>query len=646
MRTVLVAGAILTIPGAGHAQDRIPASDTAMQPAAFEEYRVPVGRMENGVLRITLEAGVAAWQPWGKSGPTVRANVFSADGAAPRIPGPLIRVTAGTPVHITLRNALADSIVVRGLRDRSANPPPDQRLGAFTSDFVEIAPRGVAEIRFTPSSPGAYFYFGRVYRPLPNGGPQPVFSVTRGPFEGVMIVDPPGVRTTPDERIFLLGHWAEREYPGSWQPGVRFMINGRAWPYTERLEYAQHDTVRWRVINGTGIGHPMHLHGFHFSVDARGDQWREIVYAPGERRLAVTEHLRPSETMRISWVAKEPGNWVFHCHLMRHMSWLQNAPLDRPPSSHHHTATGTDLLGGMVMGIVVRPRAASTPVAAARRRLPLYIGMRRDVFGNEPGYGFVLQDGPRPPAPDSIRFAGSPIVLTRGERTEIVVHNRTNVPLGVHWHGLELESRSDGVPGWSGSPGAPTPAIAPGDSLVVRITPPRSGTFMYHVHSEPGHQLAQGLYGPFLVMEPGQRWDPDTDRIILLGSLGATLDPPPAVNGRVRPDPIELRAGTTYRLRFMHISPDDRKRVQLLLGAQPVRWRALAKDGADLPSRVSRMEQADLSIDVGETYDFAWTPERAGELTLRITTTFQANPPGFAGPSPPPHEMEIVVRVR
>jgi hypothetical protein len=62
---------------------------------------VPVGRLENGVLRITLEAGVAAWQPWGKDGPTVRADVFAADGTAPRIPGPLIRVTAGTPVHIT-----------------------------------------------------------------------------------------------------------------------------------------------------------------------------------------------------------------------------------------------------------------------------------------------------------------------------------------------------------------------------------------------------------------------------------------------------------------------------------------------------------------------------------------------------------------
>jgi FtsP/CotA-like multicopper oxidase with cupredoxin domain len=645
MRTIVLTLALLIVSMPGRAQQR-PVDATGLRVAAFEDYRVPVGRLENGVLRITLEAGVAAWQPWGKDGPTVRADVFAADGTAPRIPGPLIRVTAGTPVHITLRNGLPDSIAVRGLRDRSTNPPPDQRLGAFIDGFVEVAPGDVAEIRFTPTSPGTYFYFGRVYRPTPGGGPQPVFSVTRGPFEGVMIVDPPEARALPDERILLLGHWAEHEYPGSWRPGVRFMINGRAWPYTERLEYAQHDTVRWRVINATGTGHPMHLHGFHFSIYARGDQWRETVFAPDERQLAVTEFLEPSTSMRISWVAKEPGNWLFHCHLMRHMSWLQNAPLDSEPPSHNHVAEGTDLLGGMVMGIIVKPGSSSAAVAAAHRRLDLHIGMRRRVFGADPGYGFVLQEGARPPAPDSIRFPGSPIVLTRGERTEIVVHNQAVVPLGVHWHGLELESRGDGVPGWSGAPGAAIPAVRPGDSLIVRMTPPRAGTFMYHVHSEPGHELAQGLYGAFLVMEPGQRWDPVTDRIMLLGSLGSTLDAPPAVNGQVAPAPIELRAGTTYRFRFMHISPDDRKRVQLVAHGQPVSWRAIAKDGADLPPALAQMGPAEFPIDVGETADFAWTPERAGEFMLQITTTFLTNPPGFVRPAPPPHLMRIAVRVR
>jgi FtsP/CotA-like multicopper oxidase with cupredoxin domain len=129
MRTALVATMLVTTTAIGRAQERPTVVGGTLRPAAFEDYRTPVGRVENGVLRITLDAGEAAWQPWGPNGPTVRANVFAADGAPPRVPGPLIRVIAGTPVHITLRNGLADSIVVRGCatvaprRHRSGSAP-------------------------------------------------------------------------------------------------------------------------------------------------------------------------------------------------------------------------------------------------------------------------------------------------------------------------------------------------------------------------------------------------------------------------------------------------------------------------------------------------------------------------------------------
>jgi FtsP/CotA-like multicopper oxidase with cupredoxin domain len=177
------------------------------------------------------------------------------------------------------------------------------------------------------------------------------------------------------------------------------------------------------------------------------------------------------------------------------------------------------------------------------------------------------------------------------------------------------------------------------------MTPPRAGTFMYHVHSEPGHQLAQGLYGPFLVLEPGETWDPERDLIFLLGSLGTGIDPPPALNGQREPEPIELVAGESYRLRFMHISPDDDKRVQLLRDGEPVTWRHVAKDGADLPRALSSDLPADLRIHVGETYDFLWTPE-AGDYTLRIVTTFDRGAPAFPRPAPSPQTQDVRVVVR
>jgi manganese oxidase len=646
MRTVLPLIFLALLPAPLHAQDEVPGAAHTLPLAGFEDYRVPVGRMENGVLRITLEARPARWRPWGPDGPAIYAHVFAADGTAPRAPGPLIRFSAGTPVYVTVRNRLPDTLAVRGLRDHGQGEPT---LRQIIANQVVVPPGAETVVRFTSSLPGTYSFGGErlstvslVATDLPGS------AEANRTLQGIMIVDPPSERPDPDERFFLITHWADPELPASFQPATRFFINGRSWPHTERLDYEQGETVRWRVINFTGRPHPMHLHGFYFNVDARGNLLRERVYAPEERRLVVTEVLEPAETMRMSWTPTEPGNWVFHCHFMRHMSFIQNAPLEAPGAAHHHGgAEGEDLMGGLVLGVTVRPGPDYIPsTEAPRQRLALHVGTRPDVFGADAGYGFVLQEGPEPPAPDSVRFPGSTLVLTRGEPTEIVVHNHADVPLGVHWHGLELESRADGVPGWSGMPGSVVPAIAPGDSLAARMTPPRAGTFMYHVHSEPGHQLAQGLYGAFLVMEPGEQWDPETDLVFLLGSLGGGEDAPAAVNGAREPAPLDLRAGTTYRLRFMHISPDDGKRVQLLAGDEPVDWQFIAKDGADLPASQVRTLPAELHIHVGETYDFLWTPEKAGAFTLRIVTTFDRGVPQFPREAPPPRTQDIPVRVR
>ena len=165
------------------------------------------------------------------------------------------------------------------------------------------------------------------------------------------------------------------------------------------------------------------------------------------------------------------------------------------------------------------------------------------------------------------------------------------------------------------------------------------------MHSEPGHQLAQGLYGAFLVMEPGTTWDPENDRTIVLASLGTERFPQPVVNGRAEPEAMEFSGGTTYRLRFMHISPDDEKRVSLLRAGASVEWTPVAKDGADLPRGLQVATSAEFRPHVGETFDFLWTPE-AGDYTLRVHTIFAPGPPAFRLLSPEPDTVDIPVRVR
>ena len=647
----VTAGMILVAPALLSAQVRsaggAPLDVAGLEVAELEDYRRSTGRRVEGELLATLEARPAAWYPWGREGQGLRAHVFAVPGEAARVPGPMIRAQAGTPVRVRVHNTFTDTLLVRGLADRG--PDPGGPLGFLRRPGLVVPPGETVDAAFTPTAPGSFFFFGRVLAGGWSAGPPPGLpadGLDRA-LVGLILVDPAGVEPPPDERIFLITHWADPRLEGSFLPATRFMINGRSWPSTERLTYAQGDTVRWRVVNMTGREHPMHLHGFFFRVDARGDQRGETAYDASERRLAVTETLLPTQTMRITWVPTEPGNWIFHCHFMRHMSWLQTAAVGSPPGDHAAAhAEGEDLMGGLVLGISVRPRPGQgTAEEVPRRRLDLHIGRRPGVFGDEAGYGFVLQEGEAPPAADSVVFPGSSIVLTRGEPTEITVHNHGDVRLGVHWHGLELESWADGVPGWSGAPGETRPAIDPGSTFTVRITPPRAGTFMYHAHGEPGHQLAQGLYGPFLVLEPGAEWDSVTDRIFLLGSLGAGMDAPPAINGRHEPDPLELEAGRAYRLRFMHISPDDDKRVRLLSAGEPARWRQIAKDGASLPDALVRDVPAEVRIHVGETWDFLWTPG-PGSYTLEVHTTFDQGVAGFPREAPQPVTQEVRIRVR
>jgi FtsP/CotA-like multicopper oxidase with cupredoxin domain len=80
--------------------------------------------------------------------------------------------------------------------------------------------------------------------------------------------------------------------------------------------------------------------------------------------------------------------------------------------------------------------------------------------------------------------------------------------------------------------------IAPNDSFVVRFTPPRAGTYMYHVHGERGEELAAGLYAPLLVLEPGAPYDPRTDRTFVLADGGPVGGRPIFVNGSATPDTV------------------------------------------------------------------------------------------------------------
>jgi FtsP/CotA-like multicopper oxidase with cupredoxin domain len=213
-----------------------------------------------------------------------------------------------------------------------------------------------------------------------------------------------------------------------------------------------------------------------------------------------------------------------------------------------------------------------------------------------------------------------PVVLTQNQPAEITIVNRLALPTAVHWHGIELESFYDGVAGWGGNGRQVTPPVAPGGSFVARFTPPRAGTFIYHTHWHDRFQLTKGLYGPLIILPPGQTFDPETDKVVVISIDGPDQEKDAVlVNGSSSPAAMALRVGTTYRFRLINITADNPgMRVALRDGDAPVSWRRIAKDGADLPASQRTNVPAELRVSVGETFDFEFTPTQARTLQLDV----------------------------
>jgi len=70
------------------------------------------------------------------------------------------------------------------------------------------------------------------------------------------------------------------------------------------------ERVRFVLINDTMMEHPIHLHGFLFSVENGND---------GQLPLKHTINVKPGERTSFIFTADTPAHWAFHCHLMYHM---------------------------------------------------------------------------------------------------------------------------------------------------------------------------------------------------------------------------------------------------------------------------------------------------------------------------------------
>ena len=119
------------------------------------------------------------------------------------------------------------------------------------------------------------------------------------------------------------------------------------------------------------------------------------------------------------------------------------------------------------------------------------------------------------------------------QNATIVVRFRNGIdlPSTVHWHGLRLDNRFDGVPGVTQE------AVAPGGSFTYRVHFPDAGIYWYHPHVREDIEQAMGLFGNMLVDAPDRDYygPANREQVLMLSDLlvnGDTLIP----FGRESPD--------------------------------------------------------------------------------------------------------------
>lgn len=141
---------------------------------------------------------------------------------------------------------------------------------------------------------------------------------------------------------------------------------------------------------------------------------------------------------------------------------------------------------------------------------------------------------------------GPVIRVTEGDKIRIKVTNQMKESTAVHWHGLRLPNKMDGVTYITQGP------IEPGGTFTYEFVAQPAGTHMYHSHHNSAKQVGMGLLGAFIIdpMDPATEPACDKEYLVVLndGMLGYTI------NGKGFPatEPYTAKVGERIRFRFMN----------------------------------------------------------------------------------------------
>jgi FtsP/CotA-like multicopper oxidase with cupredoxin domain len=135
-------------------------------------------------------------------------------------------------------------------------------------------------------------------------------------------------------------------------------------------------------------------------------------------------------------------------------------------------------------------------------------------------------------------------------------------------------------------------------------------------------QQQAGLSGALIVLDPRETFNPEKDIVLLLSVPRREADAGTVLlNGTNAPALREMRVGERYRLRLVDIHTVRPSMIaRLMRDSTLLTWRALAKDGMDLPPDQATSRSAMQQMGNGETYDFEFVPTALGDIRFTVSS--------------------------
>lgn len=258
--------------------------------------------MEDGVKVFHLTAEPVKRQ----FSPGLTVNCWGYNG---QTPGPTIEAVEGDRVRILVTNKLPE-------------PTSVHWHGILLPNGMD----GVSGLNQRPISPGATFKYEFTLRQSGTFMYHPHFDEMTQIGLGMMgffIIHPKN--PTEEEKVdrdfcIMLHEWYIPVGGSSPDPMVMldfnyFTFNSTVWPGTEPLIVKQGQKVRLRFGNLSMDSHPIHLHGYEFTVVAHGGKRMK----PSAQYDAVTTNVPVGDTRTVEFVADAPGDWALHCHKTHHI---------------------------------------------------------------------------------------------------------------------------------------------------------------------------------------------------------------------------------------------------------------------------------------------------------------------------------------